>query len=256
MNNQSPYAPTNIHSGRSVSLGLVRNSSISLDVPFKLYENSKEQHLYEALSELYSIIVTLNSLERAFIKDTLSDNYEVRVNRLISQYNAILKQEEVLNLFGSLEQFTSTYQLDAPYAKNRLEVGLPLQEPQLTYNGTGSGNGIGSTAELGNGAGAGTGSNYSSRAVAEATGNFITCMDAIKLHYRTKEQLHPLFSDLIMSINKVLNNGEFDGKAKIVEWLIKLNGLGIDESISEQESKTLLFDLDNSYKGFYSKLDS
>jgi len=238
-----------------VSLGLVRNSSISLDVPFKLYENSKEQHLYEALSELYSIIVTLNSLERAFIKDTLYDNYEARVNRLISQYNAILKQEEVLSLFGSLEQFTTTYQLDAPYAKNRLEVGLPLQEPQLTYNGTGNVS-ITGTADLGAGAGAGTGSNYSSRAVAEATGNFITCMDAIKLHYRTKEQLHPLFSDLIMSINKVLNNGEFEGKAKIVEWLIKLNGLGIDESISEQESKTLLFDLDNSYKGFYSKLDS
>ena len=98
--------------------------------------------------------------------------------------------------------------------------------------------------------------------VAQATGNFITGMDALKLNYRTKYQLHPLLSNLVISLNELHNspeNGgstiEFPGKSKLVTWLIKLNNLLESEELSQQDVDTFLEDLDTAYKGFFTSLE-
>lgn len=79
-------------------------------------------------------------------------------------------------------------------------------------------------------------------------------MDALKLNYSATDQLHPLLGDLMTSLGKVTNK-DFAGRDKIVKWLITLNNMKATESITDDQSRQLLFDLDNAYKGFFAELD-
>lgn len=109
-----------------------------------------------------------------------------------------------------------------------------------------------------------------SKNVAEATGNFITVMDAIKLNYRTKGQLHPLLAELLISINRIggLHSNNLNGdegaaerrledenKKKLVEWIVKINKMKMNDELDEKDAKELLFDLDVAYKSFFAMLN-
>lgn len=81
------------------------------------------------------------------------------------------------------------------------------------------------------------------------------------MNYNTKEQLHPLLSNLVISLNDLVTREndssapiEFVGKSKLVGWLIKLNNLGESE-LPLEEVDLFLADLDGAYKGFYDSLE-
>ena len=58
--------------------------------------------------------------------------------------------------------------------------------------------------------------------ILEATQEFITFLDALRLGLLAKDQLHPLLTDVIQSVNKVTDR-DFENRGKIVQWLITLN---------------------------------
>ncbi|KAG7822894.1 hypothetical protein KL909_003497 [Ogataea angusta] len=241
---QLAYAPA---TSRSVSESLVRRAKQSLDHEIPLSESNRQRDHIESLAELYSIIVAINVLEKSFIKDKFHDNedyYTNTVMRLINQYNLILKDDEIKREFDDLDKFVQRLQLDCPLAVKRIQIGLPATATQSH----------GSSAAV-NLAPSASGSEIAlkGKAIAEATGSFITLMDAIKLNYNNKEQLHPLLTDIVTSTNKVF--GDYDGRAKLVQWLIKLNNLKLNESLSEEELKEFLWDIDVAYKGFFSLLE-
>lgn len=246
------YAPTSTQ--KNPSYNKIRNSSINLDQEVSLFNTVQQREVYESLAELYSIITVLDFIEKSYVKDTLNkdgqDQYTPTVLRLLAQYNTILKNSEVNKEFVSLDHFKKNYNLNCPSATSRIEIGVPATVEHAINIPSSSG--LGNSTGNGNG---GVGGGASARAVAEATGNFITCMDALKLNYRAKDQLHPLLSDLMTSVNKVSSNKEFDGRGKLIEWLIKINKMNINEELSEEDSRQLLFDLDNAYKGFYTMLE-
>lgn len=217
----------------------------------------KERETVETLSEIYSIIITIDQVEKMFIKDVIEDQQEYAslVNKLMAQYNALIANNEKdpdfkLKFGSSINEFTKRYNIIASTGVIRLEKGIPM------------------TVEHANNI-EGSGPSANSRIVAEATGNFITIMDAIKLNYRTKDQLHPLLAELLLSINRIVppqrkgseagkdavesRNGE-DNKKKLVEWIVKINKMKIDQELDDKEAKELLFDLDVAYKNFYSLL--
>ncbi|CDR46736.1 CYFA0S25e01530g1_1 [Cyberlindnera fabianii] len=258
-----PYAPT---STRAPSQARFQGSHINLDEPVSLYNTSQQRETQESLAELYSIITVLDIVEKAYVKDTLNsgdkDEYTPMVLRLLAQYNTLLKNSEVQQVFGSLDQFKKRYGLNVPQATSRIEIGVPatvehaVNMPALSSNSTGTGTGgagVGTTSGTGGSTGLG-GPGGSARAVAEATGNFITVMDALKLNYRAKDQLHPLLSDVMTSVNKV-SSKEFEGRARIIEWLIKINKMNVYDELNDDDTRQLLFDLDNAYKGFYTMLE-
>ena len=62
--------------------------------------------LIESLAELFSIIVTLDELEKAFLKDAIPEGeYTEICERHLKQYKSILSDETVARAFGSLEEF-------------------------------------------------------------------------------------------------------------------------------------------------------
>jgi ESCRT-I complex subunit VPS28 len=89
--------------------------------------------------------------------------------------------------------------------------------------------------------------------IAEATQEFITFLDAIKLGLLSKDQLHPLLTDVIQSVNRVTDK-DFENRGKIVQWLITLNQMKATEELSEQQAREVELDIQQAYSGFKSVL--
>lgn len=72
----------------------------------KLSTTNAERDLYDSLAEIYSVIVTLDALEKAYIKDSVTEaEYTATCDRLLKQYKAILGDETVAKHFRDLETF-------------------------------------------------------------------------------------------------------------------------------------------------------
>lgn len=91
--------------------------------------------------------------------------------------------------------------------------------------------------------------NTSGVLILEATQEFITFLDAVKLGMLSKDQLHPLLSDVIQSVNRVTDQ-DFDSRGKIVQWLITLNQMKATEELGEQQARELELDIQQAYQGF------
>ena len=102
--------------------------------------------------------------------------------------------------------------------------------------------GLGSAPSVGSGGASGS-------QILLATENFITFLDALKLNMLSKDALHPLLAELIQSVNAVTDR-DFEGRAKIISWLIRLNGMRAQEELGEGEARELMFEMEGAYKGF------
>ena len=85
----------------------------------KLSERAAERDLNDSLAEIYSIIITLDGLEKAYIKDSIPEaEYTELCSRLLKQYKSNLSDENVTREFVDLETF-----------KRAWDVGLPPDPP-------------------------------------------------------------------------------------------------------------------------------
>lgn len=97
------------------------------------------------------------------------------------------------------------------------------------------------------------GGNTSGTLILEATQDFITFLDALRLGLLAKDQLHPLLTDVIQSVNKVTDR-DFEDRGKIVAWLITLNQMKATEELSEAQARELELDINAAYQGFKATL--
>lgn len=241
-----------------------------------LIHSTADKDVLNSFAEIYSIVTVLEMIEKAFIKDYIT-NKEKQTStslRLINQYQIILKgfkedatkihtcQKFLADLAEGFENFLScfsqTFKLNCPLAVKRLTLGIPVTIELMGDEGS---SGFNSTREsntatpLGN-QGTGASTSQNARLIAESTSSFITCMDALKLSYNTKDQLHPLLSELVINLNELSEeNSKFDfqGKSKLVNWLIKLNNL--QDELSTADTEQFLDDLNVAYKNFYMTLE-
>ena len=76
----------------------------------RLASSSAERDLYESLAEIFSIIVTLDGLEKAYIKDVVTETeYTETCTRLLKQYKSSLGDETVAKEFNDLETFKRSW---------------------------------------------------------------------------------------------------------------------------------------------------
>lgn len=249
MDNSPPeYAPTSTSTFTVSNDATIYNQEVTRT---SLIKSPLHKSLYDSLAEIYSILPTLEMIEVSFLKDYITDKekYISTTYRLIHQYQMVIKMfgedeaklslliNEVLpglqrDMSNFLDLLQAKFNINFPHAVIRLKNGLPATIEQI--------NGL-------------QPNNVNSRLVAEITGNFITCMDAVKLNYKLKDQLHPLLSELVLSLNELNEGLEFNGKSKLINWLIKINNL--TGELSQEEADSFLNDLDVAYKGFYTTLE-
>ncbi|KAI4722600.1 VPS28-domain-containing protein [Aureobasidium sp. EXF-10727] len=233
---QLAYAPTPYSYTPTSTL----SATINVDEELKLANNSAERDLYESLAEIYSIIVTLEALERAFLKDSVSEtDYTDTCSRLLKQYKSNLADDSVARAFGSLDSFKLEWNLEVPRATDRLKIGLPATvEAPSRAPGAPSGGGAGANATH----------------IVSASENFITLFDAIKMNMLSKDTLHPILVETIQAVNKVTDQ-DFENKAKIVQWLITLNQMRAAQELSDDQARDLQFDMNLAYDGFKATLE-
>jgi len=81
----------------------------------KLSETRAERDLQDSLAEVFSIIITLDELEKAFLKDAISESdYTEICDRLLKQYKAILTDEAVAREFVDLDTFKNEWDVCIP----------------------------------------------------------------------------------------------------------------------------------------------
>lgn len=194
--------------------------------------------MYDSLAEIYSIIITLDALEKGYLKDSISEaDYTETCSRLLKQYKSNLADETVARAFGDLESFKREWDMECPRATERLRIGIPATVEQGPVHKTPQQGGDSADATL----------------LVTATENFITLLDAIKIGLIEKDTLHPLLVDIIQAVNKVTDK-EFESKNKIVHWLITLNQMRASEKLDDEQVRELQFDMDSAYHGFKATL--
>lgn len=88
---------------------------MNLDEEVRLYTTNAERERTENLATLYSIIVSLDLLERAYVRDSVtSRDYAPACTRLLAQYKSLMKLvgEEI----GGVETFMKRYRVSRPQA--------------------------------------------------------------------------------------------------------------------------------------------
>lgn len=78
----------------------------------KLADTRAERDLQDSLAEIFSIIVTLDELEKAFLKDAIPEaDYTEICERSLKQYKSILADETVAKAFVGLEEFKAEWEV-------------------------------------------------------------------------------------------------------------------------------------------------
>ncbi|CAH7674798.1 vacuolar protein sorting-associated [Phakopsora pachyrhizi] len=204
--------------------------AINLDEEFRLYTSNADREKYDNEATLYSIILSLDYLERAYVRDSITQaQYGPACSRLLAQYKTIMKM--VINDVQSLEAFMVEYRMDCKAAAQRIRVGVPATVEHSSSEGV-----------------------EAAKWVAETTQSFITFMDALKLKLRAKDQLHPLLSDLMVDYSRFPKSQECEGRPKILHWLITLNSMRASDEITEDQSRQMLFDIEAAYQEFFKTL--
>lgn len=87
------------------------------------HSNSDRERVAE-LANLYSLILALDYLERAHVRDAVSpQQYHPACTRLLNQYKTILHL--VGSSSPSLDDFMKQYRMECTAARHRLQVGVP-----------------------------------------------------------------------------------------------------------------------------------
>jgi len=126
--------------------------------------------------------------------------------------------------------------MEVPRATERIRIGLPSTVTAPSHN-------VASTSN----------NNFNGTLILEATQEFITFLDALKLGFLAKDQLHPLLSEVIVNVNKVTDK-DFTGRGKIIQWLITLNQMKATEELTDDQARELDLDMNAAYQGFKSTL--
>lgn len=92
----------------------------------RLYRTPREREQYDNLADLYSVINTLQCLEKAYIKDSIdAKEYTAACSKLLVQYKVAFKQVQG-DEFPNIETFMKKYRFDCPAAMERIKEDRPI----------------------------------------------------------------------------------------------------------------------------------
>ena len=201
----------------------------------RLYTSVSERRLYEELADFYALIRTVEQLEIAFGRGSVSaDEYAATCSSLIAQYRA---SEAALKRSGRIESgeaFFRLHRISCPRALERLVLsGVPAT---VVYGGS-------SSEDRNNAA-----------LSAEAAQAFITLLDGLELGQQAVDDLQPLLSDVLNALSRIrhIDTTSHASFNKLREhWLATLASRSASEELSEEETRQLKLDVSEAYGAFF-----
>jgi ESCRT-I complex subunit VPS28 len=197
-------------------------------------ETFEEKKLLSDMEELYAIMRTTEHLENAYIRDMISaEEYKATCSKLLRSYELQKSKLTSMRAFTDIGAWIKEYHVNLPQAHYRLElVKLPATDTHYTDD-----------------------SKPDALLACETTSAIITAQDTLRLGQTEVDQVMPYVSAALESLNKHAFLGlDFEPKTKLQAWLRLLNGLKASDSLTADQARQLLFDLDQTYSSFVSKL--
>ncbi|CBY32709.1 unnamed protein product [Oikopleura dioica] len=201
------------------------NQRMSLYQEVRLHENAREREEIENQAELYSIIKTLQELEKANIKDAISTKvYETQCSKLLVQYKTALPQSEI----SSVDEFVQKYRLDCRLAMARIREDRPITNRDNKGN--------------------------QNVLIADVIAGFISLQDRIHLENYSKDSLYPELRELVVNLDRMTDVPE-GIKESQKSWESQLRPMAASDEITDEQARQMLFDLEQSYNAFRQYLD-
>eukprot|EP01101_Sappina_pedata_P001708 TRINITY_DN11788_c0_g1_i1.p1 TRINITY_DN11788_c0_g1~~TRINITY_DN11788_c0_g1_i1.p1 ORF type:complete len:221 (+),score=56.12 TRINITY_DN11788_c0_g1_i1:1-663(+) len=218
-----------------MSFSTPHHSQPSLDL--RLWKDKAERDEVESLSELYSIILATEHLERAYFRDAISaKEYTQACSKLISHFKTLQKQLSV-----NVSKFVKDYQLDCKSAITRLVVvGIPasVEHGDVTRSGENPKN--------------------TQKIVAETVQFYITALDELKLERYAIDQLQPHIIEIVDGLDRLAVQmpaiSTLDPRSSLKRWLEEFSKMRASDELNEEQARQLSFDLDSSYAAFHKVL--
>lgn len=92
----------------------------------RLYRTAREREHYDNMADLFSVINTLNCLEKAYIRDSITaKEYTAACSKLLVQFNVAFNQVKS-DEFPTIESFMNKFCFDCPAAMERIREGRPI----------------------------------------------------------------------------------------------------------------------------------
>lgn len=189
-----------------------------------LWRLPHERERFENMAECYSIINTIQCLEKAYIKDAVtSKEYTAACSKLLTQYKAAFKQID--KEFGSAEQFLKKYRFDCPAALDRIREERPITIKDDKGN--------------------------THACISEIVSYFITISDRLKLGMKSMDELLPDLRELHESMSRLtILPHTYEGSNRVKTWIDKLSKMSASDELQEGEIRQMSFDMETSLSEF------
>lgn len=197
----------------------------------KLFDNARERERFDNNSEVYSIVKTIQTLEKAYSKDFIKpEQYTPACSRLLSQFKVAFRL--VQHEFTDLKAFVDRYRLhDCQAAVDRITEDRPITIKDDEGN--------------------------RHKLIMDITSLFLTLDDNIQLNMTNVEQLMPNLKPLVLSLNRLsILPANYEGKKKVTEWLNKLKGMNISDELGESDARQMSFDIRAAFDEFQDVIDN
>eukprot|EP01084_Bolivina_argentea_P263329 445656_1 len=193
-----------------------------------------QRQKYDKLSDLYSIILATEHLERMWIKQSIEDDkYYEECQKLLIKFKSLLPV--IQPYYSNPIDFFNDYCPELTSAKYRLidEGDVPYPQPILKpYPNI-----------------------ISQSVIAETVQYFITIIDALELKMCEIDQIYPslkILTDSLNSIKTIKNN--HGCKLKVNQWMLKLQKMKASDKLNDEQMKQIKFDIANAYDQFHAFL--
>jgi len=197
----------------------------------KLFDNAQEREKYHDIAEVYSIVKTIQALEKAYSRDFIKpEQYTPACSRLLSQYKVAFRL--IQHEFKDLNEFLSHYKLqDCQAAVDRITEDRPITIKDDKGN--------------------------QQKLIVDVTSLFLTLDDQIQLKMSNVDQLLPNMKALVQNLNRLsFLPANFEGKKKTSEWLALLKQMNITDTLTDEQTRQMSFDLQAAFDEFRDFIDA
>eukprot|EP00388_Colpodella_angusta_P048979 GDKK01077956.1.p1 GENE.GDKK01077956.1~~GDKK01077956.1.p1 ORF type:complete len:257 (+),score=21.41 GDKK01077956.1:84-773(+) len=202
---------------------------------------SKSEKLYtDYLSDLYAVIVQIEKLEKANLREYITpDEYDTSLRRLLSKFKDVEGQLTSSDWFsqhsGSIEDFWKVYCGKCLAARKRIREGHPKDAAQAAALR------IQQQQEMEK-------QHKNSAKIFETGQLFVTLVDCIKLGNTTIDELFPILNDIVSNLRKGFAGFELLPKLEV--WYSRMEAMHPSDTLQERDSRELAFDLVRANEAF------
>lgn len=190
----------------------------------KLFRLPTERERFDNMADCYSLINTIQQLEKAYIKDAVtSKEYTAACSKLLTQYKAAFKQID--KEFGTPEQFLKKYRLECRAALDRIRDDRPITIKDDKGN--------------------------THACIAEIVSTFITISDRLKLGMKSMDELLPDLRELHETMDRLtILPPSYEGSRRVKGWIDKMSTMSASDELDEGQIRQMTYDMETSLNEF------